>query len=172
MDDGLTLQRCQHEESRAARIIRNTTLLFNRFIRYHGFIAAAQIATIKLNYSPCLTVSHVIMGNLQKRHSNDDKTKNPPESPHHQIIAEVWKADGSKPRRLSRSPQKNHDATSLQIVNAPIGEWSSVSSDWVGCQSPRQLTQWASRAFPNWKHCSGVSAVAMGAAEHVSGCLP
>uniref|UniRef100_A0A671X3S6 Ryanodine receptor 3 n=1 Tax=Sparus aurata TaxID=8175 RepID=A0A671X3S6_SPAAU len=33
MDDGLTLQRCQHEESRAARIIRNTTLLFNRFIR-------------------------------------------------------------------------------------------------------------------------------------------
>lgn len=34
MDDGLTLQRCQHEESRAARIIRNSTLLFNRFIRY------------------------------------------------------------------------------------------------------------------------------------------
>ncbi|XP_057715469.1 ryanodine receptor 3-like isoform X4 [Corythoichthys intestinalis] len=33
MDDGLTLQRCQHEESRAARIIRNTTLLFNRFIK-------------------------------------------------------------------------------------------------------------------------------------------
>uniref|UniRef100_A0A673C6E5 Ryanodine receptor 3 n=1 Tax=Sphaeramia orbicularis TaxID=375764 RepID=A0A673C6E5_9TELE len=33
MDDGLTLQRCQHEESRAARIIRNTTLLFKRFIR-------------------------------------------------------------------------------------------------------------------------------------------
>ncbi|XP_061698948.1 ryanodine receptor 3-like [Syngnathoides biaculeatus] len=33
MDDGLTLQRCQHEESRAARIIRNTTLLFNKFIR-------------------------------------------------------------------------------------------------------------------------------------------
>uniref|UniRef100_A0A4W5NQE2 Ryanodine receptor 3 n=1 Tax=Hucho hucho TaxID=62062 RepID=A0A4W5NQE2_9TELE len=29
MDDGLTLQRCQHEESRAARIIRNTTRLFN-----------------------------------------------------------------------------------------------------------------------------------------------
>lgn len=33
MDDGLTLQRCQHEESRAARIIRNTTRLFNHFIR-------------------------------------------------------------------------------------------------------------------------------------------
>uniref|UniRef100_A0A8C4VEF0 Ryanodine receptor 3 n=1 Tax=Falco tinnunculus TaxID=100819 RepID=A0A8C4VEF0_FALTI len=29
MDDGLTIQRCQHEESQAARIIRNTTSLFN-----------------------------------------------------------------------------------------------------------------------------------------------
>ncbi|KAJ8288889.1 hypothetical protein COCON_G00015480 [Conger conger] len=33
MDDGLTLQRCQHEESRAARIIRNTMRLFSQFIR-------------------------------------------------------------------------------------------------------------------------------------------
>uniref|UniRef100_A0A671PEV2 Ryanodine receptor 3-like n=1 Tax=Sinocyclocheilus anshuiensis TaxID=1608454 RepID=A0A671PEV2_9TELE len=33
MDDGLTLQLCQHEESRAARIIRNTTHLFTQFIR-------------------------------------------------------------------------------------------------------------------------------------------
>ncbi|TSO67486.1 Ryanodine receptor 3 [Bagarius yarrelli] len=33
MDDGFTLQRCQHEESRAARIIRNTTRLFSYFIR-------------------------------------------------------------------------------------------------------------------------------------------
>nr|XP_033808279.1 ryanodine receptor 3 isoform X2 [Geotrypetes seraphini] len=33
MDDGLTVQRCQHEESQAARIIRNTTGLFNQFIR-------------------------------------------------------------------------------------------------------------------------------------------
>ncbi|XP_053136342.1 ryanodine receptor 3 isoform X7 [Hemicordylus capensis] len=32
MDDGLTLQRCQHEESQAARIIRNTTRLFSQFI--------------------------------------------------------------------------------------------------------------------------------------------
>uniref|UniRef100_A0A3Q1FT48 Ryanodine receptor 3-like n=1 Tax=Acanthochromis polyacanthus TaxID=80966 RepID=A0A3Q1FT48_9TELE len=32
MDDGLILQRCQHEESRAARIIRNTTFLFTNFI--------------------------------------------------------------------------------------------------------------------------------------------
>ncbi|KAJ8393523.1 hypothetical protein AAFF_G00059960 [Aldrovandia affinis] len=32
MDDGLTLQACQHEESRAARIIRNTTRLFSQFI--------------------------------------------------------------------------------------------------------------------------------------------
>ncbi|XP_049611963.1 ryanodine receptor 3 isoform X1 [Syngnathus scovelli] len=33
MDDGLTLQRCQHEESQAARNIRNTTFLFNNFIK-------------------------------------------------------------------------------------------------------------------------------------------
>ncbi|TNN60671.1 Ryanodine receptor 3 [Liparis tanakae] len=33
MDDGLILQRCQHEESRAARIIRNTTILFTNFIK-------------------------------------------------------------------------------------------------------------------------------------------
>ncbi|XP_069017865.1 ryanodine receptor 3 isoform X1 [Embiotoca jacksoni] len=33
MDDGLTLQRCQHEESRAARIIRNSTFLFTNFIK-------------------------------------------------------------------------------------------------------------------------------------------
>ncbi|CAL9692587.1 unnamed protein product [Knipowitschia caucasica] len=33
MDDGLILQRCQHEESRAARIIRNTTFLFSNFIK-------------------------------------------------------------------------------------------------------------------------------------------
>ncbi|XP_075469375.1 ryanodine receptor 3 isoform X3 [Ascaphus truei] len=32
MDDGVTLQRCQHEESQAARIIRNTTGLFSQFI--------------------------------------------------------------------------------------------------------------------------------------------
>ncbi|XP_044292130.1 ryanodine receptor 3 [Varanus komodoensis] len=32
MDDGLTLQRCQHEESQAARIILNTTRLFSQFI--------------------------------------------------------------------------------------------------------------------------------------------
>ena len=34
MDDGLTLQRCQCEESQAARIIRNTTALFSQFVRY------------------------------------------------------------------------------------------------------------------------------------------
>uniref|UniRef100_A0A674EHP5 Ryanodine receptor 3 n=1 Tax=Salmo trutta TaxID=8032 RepID=A0A674EHP5_SALTR len=35
MDDGLTLQRCQHEEARAVRIIRNTTVLFSHFIKYY-----------------------------------------------------------------------------------------------------------------------------------------
>uniref|UniRef100_A0A8C4N5Z1 Ryanodine receptor 3 n=1 Tax=Eptatretus burgeri TaxID=7764 RepID=A0A8C4N5Z1_EPTBU len=33
MDDGLTLSRSQHEQSRTARAIRNTTYLFNIFIR-------------------------------------------------------------------------------------------------------------------------------------------
>ncbi|XP_028826293.1 ryanodine receptor 2 isoform X5 [Denticeps clupeoides] len=33
MDDGLTLSRSQHEESRTARVIRSTVILFNRFIR-------------------------------------------------------------------------------------------------------------------------------------------
>ncbi|XP_034049809.1 ryanodine receptor 2 isoform X2 [Thalassophryne amazonica] len=33
MDDGLTLSRSQHEESRTARVIRSTVLMFNLFIR-------------------------------------------------------------------------------------------------------------------------------------------
>lgn len=33
MDDGLTLSRSQHEESRTARVIRSTVFLFNLFIR-------------------------------------------------------------------------------------------------------------------------------------------
>uniref|UniRef100_A0A5F8HEA4 Ryanodine receptor 3 n=1 Tax=Monodelphis domestica TaxID=13616 RepID=A0A5F8HEA4_MONDO len=40
MDDGLTLQRCQHEESQAARIIRNTTSLFSQFISGNNRTAA------------------------------------------------------------------------------------------------------------------------------------
>uniref|UniRef100_A0A6I8NPW3 Ryanodine receptor 3 n=1 Tax=Ornithorhynchus anatinus TaxID=9258 RepID=A0A6I8NPW3_ORNAN len=44
-DDGLTLQRCQREESQASRIIRNTTSLFSQFLRYGGHNrAAAPIA--------------------------------------------------------------------------------------------------------------------------------
>ncbi|XP_027130695.1 ryanodine receptor 3 [Larimichthys crocea] len=48
MDDGLTLQRCQHEESRAARIIRNTTLLFNRFIRDLDCLGVKNRALVSL----------------------------------------------------------------------------------------------------------------------------
>ncbi|XP_044515975.1 ryanodine receptor 3 [Gracilinanus agilis] len=40
MDDGLTLQRCQHEESQAARIIRNTTSLFSQFTSGNNRTAA------------------------------------------------------------------------------------------------------------------------------------
>ncbi|XP_032398527.1 ryanodine receptor 3 isoform X4 [Etheostoma spectabile] len=42
MDDGLILQRCQHEESRAARIIRNTTLLFANFIKALDSLAEGE----------------------------------------------------------------------------------------------------------------------------------
>ncbi|XP_029114127.1 ryanodine receptor 3 isoform X3 [Scleropages formosus] len=48
MDDGLTLQRCQHEESRAARIIRNTTGLFNHFIRDLDSLSGKNRVTVTL----------------------------------------------------------------------------------------------------------------------------
>lgn len=34
MDDGLTLSRCQREESHTARLIRSASLLFTDFVRY------------------------------------------------------------------------------------------------------------------------------------------
>ncbi|XP_037606363.1 ryanodine receptor 3 isoform X5 [Sebastes umbrosus] len=46
MDDGLILQRCQHEESRAARIIRNTTFLFTNFIRALDSIAEGESTAV------------------------------------------------------------------------------------------------------------------------------
>ncbi|KAL1257353.1 hypothetical protein QQF64_010597, partial [Cirrhinus molitorella] len=48
MDDGLTLQRCQHEESRAARIIRNTTRLFSCFIRELDGLSAKNRSSVLL----------------------------------------------------------------------------------------------------------------------------
>ncbi|XP_037305737.2 ryanodine receptor 3 isoform X5 [Pungitius pungitius] len=42
MDDGLILQRCQHEESRAARIIRNSRILFTNFIKALDSIAERE----------------------------------------------------------------------------------------------------------------------------------
>uniref|UniRef100_A0A3Q3BKC1 Ryanodine receptor 3 n=1 Tax=Kryptolebias marmoratus TaxID=37003 RepID=A0A3Q3BKC1_KRYMA len=46
MDDGLILQRCQHEESRAARIIRNTTFLFKNFIKALDSAAESEINAV------------------------------------------------------------------------------------------------------------------------------
>ncbi|XP_072425167.1 ryanodine receptor 3 isoform X3 [Chiloscyllium punctatum] len=46
MDDGIILQRCQSEESRAARIIRQTTNLFNQFIR--GLDCLGKSSAVKL----------------------------------------------------------------------------------------------------------------------------
>ncbi|KAI5624619.1 ryanodine receptor 2 [Silurus asotus] len=48
MDDGFTLQRCQHEESRAARIIRNTTQLFSHFIRDLDSLAGKNPTSVTL----------------------------------------------------------------------------------------------------------------------------
>ncbi|KAF4101818.1 hypothetical protein G5714_016618 [Onychostoma macrolepis] len=48
MDDGLTLQRCQHEESSAARIIRNTTRLFSCFIRELDGLSAKNRSSVVL----------------------------------------------------------------------------------------------------------------------------
>uniref|UniRef100_A0A3Q3W1X0 Uncharacterized protein n=2 Tax=Percomorphaceae TaxID=1489872 RepID=A0A3Q3W1X0_MOLML len=42
----LKRRRCQHEESRAARIIRNTTLLFNRFIRYNRALVLLPVEEV------------------------------------------------------------------------------------------------------------------------------
>ncbi|XP_049319476.1 ryanodine receptor 3-like isoform X3 [Astyanax mexicanus] len=48
MDDGFTLQRCQHEESRASRIIRNTTRLFSHFIRDLDSLAGKKRVAVLL----------------------------------------------------------------------------------------------------------------------------
>ncbi|XP_029937802.1 ryanodine receptor 3 [Myripristis murdjan] len=55
MDDGLTLQRCQHEESRAARIIRNTTRLFSRFISGNRTTMALPIEEVLQTLNDLIT---------------------------------------------------------------------------------------------------------------------
>uniref|UniRef100_A0A671YWR5 Ryanodine receptor 2 n=1 Tax=Sparus aurata TaxID=8175 RepID=A0A671YWR5_SPAAU len=49
MDDGLTLSRCQKEESHTARLIRSATLLFTRFIRkLDGFSQQGNLTSVSL----------------------------------------------------------------------------------------------------------------------------
>ncbi|XP_059214929.1 ryanodine receptor 2 [Centropristis striata] len=49
MDDGLTLSRCQREESHTARLIRSATLLFTRFIRkLDGFSQQRNLTSVSL----------------------------------------------------------------------------------------------------------------------------
>ncbi|NWY06141.1 RYR2 protein, partial [Nothoprocta ornata] len=55
MDDGLTLSRSQHEESRTARVIRSTVFLFNRFIR--GLDALSKKAKSSMVDLPIESVS-------------------------------------------------------------------------------------------------------------------
>ncbi|XP_009293050.2 ryanodine receptor 3 isoform X4 [Danio rerio] len=54
MDDGLILQLCQHEESRAARIIRNTTHLFTQFIRGLDSLSGEKASEVTLPVSEVL----------------------------------------------------------------------------------------------------------------------
>lgn len=71
-----------------------------------------------------------------------------------------------KPQTL-RSPADVHtvhtngDVTSLRTGNTASGELSSgpVSFKQVGRQILSELAPWSSHAFPNGKHCSGVSAM-------------
>nr|XP_014340342.1 PREDICTED: ryanodine receptor 2 [Latimeria chalumnae] len=55
MDDGLTLSRSQHEESRTARVIRSTVFLFNKFIR--GLDALSKKGKSSNIYLPIESVS-------------------------------------------------------------------------------------------------------------------
>ncbi|MGH0160505.1 UNVERIFIED_CONTAM: hypothetical protein FKN15_070923, partial [Acipenser sinensis] len=48
MDDGVALQRCQHEEFQAARIIRNTSKLFSLFIRDLDSLSGKNRASVIL----------------------------------------------------------------------------------------------------------------------------
>lgn len=50
MDDGLTLSRSQHEESRTARVIRSTVFLFNLFIRWVTHIWSVYSCPRKRQY--------------------------------------------------------------------------------------------------------------------------
>lgn len=50
MDDGLTLSRCQREESHTARLILSASLLFTQFVRYI-FIRGV---TCKYDLASCL----------------------------------------------------------------------------------------------------------------------
>uniref|UniRef100_A0A8C3ABS1 Ryanodine receptor 2 n=1 Tax=Cyclopterus lumpus TaxID=8103 RepID=A0A8C3ABS1_CYCLU len=51
MDDGLTLSRCQREESHTARLIRSATLLFTRFIRQQGNLTSVSLPMEKVTCS-------------------------------------------------------------------------------------------------------------------------
>ncbi|KAJ8356248.1 hypothetical protein SKAU_G00190420 [Synaphobranchus kaupii] len=65
MDDGLTLQRCQHEESRAARIIRNTTRLFCQFISYLDSLSEENPAPVALPFGEVLQTLNDLIAYFQ-----------------------------------------------------------------------------------------------------------
>ncbi|XP_046877714.1 ryanodine receptor 3 isoform X6 [Hypomesus transpacificus] len=69
MDDGLSLQRCQHEESRAARIIRNTTFLFRDFIRGLDSLGGGRNTEVALPFEEVVQTLNDLIEYFQQPHS-------------------------------------------------------------------------------------------------------
>ncbi|KAM5301819.1 ryanodine receptor 2 isoform 4-T4 [Glossophaga mutica] len=70
MDDGISLSRSQHEESRTARVIRSTVFLFNRFIR--GLDALSRKARAAPGDLPIESVSLSLQDLIGYLHPPDD----------------------------------------------------------------------------------------------------
>uniref|UniRef100_A0AAR2LK81 Ryanodine receptor 3 n=1 Tax=Pygocentrus nattereri TaxID=42514 RepID=A0AAR2LK81_PYGNA len=72
MDDGLILQLCQHEESRAARIIRNTTQLFTQFIRGLDALKGEKASEVSLPVGEVLQTLNDLIAYFQQPDSELD----------------------------------------------------------------------------------------------------
>ncbi|XP_043914983.1 ryanodine receptor 2 [Protopterus annectens] len=71
MDDGLSLSRSQHEESRTARVIRSTVFLFNRFIRgLDALSKKGKSAAISLPIESVILSLQDLIGYFQPPHDH------------------------------------------------------------------------------------------------------
>lgn len=73
MDDGLTLSRSQREESYTARLIRNASFLFTRFIRYwiphewrRSFTNMMRVVSSFIDHANCYTFYQAALEFLAK----------------------------------------------------------------------------------------------------------